>query len=311
MTIGKEHHFAFIMNINHMVDAQSYTLMPGYELRRAVPNEVESIKKIIDQLPSDNPLVRHHSLWESRLPHEGALETLPADQWRYFVITFDGTIESAQKVADIQSAFNLGPVELEVGFTAHLRSMGIEWAVQPSYFFHILRAARQGFFQDVRSDDIEAVKSIYLKIQQHDSSLFDARKTLSLLSQLKGFPHESPLRFLGYFAILESLLTHNPKPGDPYDSITRQIQKKVVLLDNRFERRIDYKPFGKAKPETIWSKMYDYRSCLAHGGTPDFRGDHAVLKDQEHALSLLKETVKSTIVQAMTEPQLLLDLREC
>ena len=315
MTTGNNDYFAFVMNINNMVDAPTHTLTPGYNLRRAIPGEVEIIKEIITQLPSDNPLVRHHSLWECRLPHDGALESLPPAQWRYFVIAFNGTDLSAAMVVEIQSAFNLGPVELEIGFTADVNAPpqppGYGWAAQPSYYFHILRAARQGFFRDVHSDDIETVKSIYQKIQHHDPGLFDIRKTLSLLSQLKGLPHESPLRFLGYFAMLESLLTHAPNPNDPYDSITRQVKKKVVLLDNRFERRIDYTPFGGAAPEKIWSKMYAYRSLLAHGGNPEFKGELVALEDHEHALNLLKETVKSTIVQALTEPQLLLDLREC
>ncbi len=49
--------------------------------------------------------------------------------------------------------------------------------------------------------------------------------------QLKALPHFSPLRFLGYFAMLESLLTHAPNPSDPYDSITRQVQKRRALLE--------------------------------------------------------------------------------
>ncbi len=308
------------MNINHMVDAPSYTLVPGYELRPATVSEIRIIKMIIAELPADNFLVNDGLFWECRWPHfGGTIERVSQDQWRYFVIAFNGTEKSAETVEDIQSAFDLSPIELERGFTG---SYGLPTqppgtygaASRPVMFFHILREAqsqRNSFFKDISRNDLEITKKIYLEIQQNNNTPSDVRKILSQLRELKGLPHESPLRFLGYFAILESLLTHDPKPGDPYDSITRQVQKKVALLDHRFERHIDYTPFGDTSSEKIWSRMYGYRSCLAHGGTPDFGRDLKVLIDHEHALNLLKETVKSTVVQALAEPQLLFDLREC
>jgi hypothetical protein len=57
--------------------------------------------------------------------------------------------------------------------------------------------------------------------------------------------------------------------------------------------------------------MYACRSKVAHGGVPDFTKDLQLLKSYDHALALVKETTKSVIVQALREPQLLADLREC
>ena len=57
--------------------------------------------------------------------------------------------------------------------------------------------------------------------------------------------------------------------------------------------------------------MYGYRSLIAHGGEPDFTGKLSLLKDEETALKLIKETAKAVIRQALSEPQLLLDLRDC
>jgi len=116
---------------------------------------------------------------------------------------------------------------------------------------------------------------------------------------------------LGYFAILESLLTHPPKPTDPYESITRQVKKKIALLDNRWTDRIDYTRFAGTPPETVWKRMYHYRSALAHGAKPDFGRELSALQNAETALNLLKETVKAVIRYALLEPQLLVDLREC
>jgi len=111
--------------------------------------------------------------------------------------------------------------------------------------------------------------------------------------------------------VLEALLVHPPNPTDPYDSITRQVKKKVALLDHRCKRGIDYTLFGGAQPETIWTKMYAYRSNLAHGGVPTFDGELRILENQSNALALIKQTVKTILRQAPLEPQLVADLRDC
>jgi hypothetical protein len=116
---------------------------------------------------------------------------------------------------------------------------------------------------------------------------------------------------LGHFAVLEALLTHPPKPTDPYDSITRQVKKKLALLDHRSQPGIDYSSFAEANRETVWAKMYAYRSTLAHGGAPTFDGDLQVLGSHDNALKLVKQTAKALIRQALIEPQLLADLRDC
>jgi len=57
--------------------------------------------------------------------------------------------------------------------------------------------------------------------------------------------------------------------------------------------------------------MYAYRSSVAHGGQADFTKDLKVLKSHTQALKLIKNTTKAVIKQALQEPQLLGDLKEC
>jgi hypothetical protein len=137
------------------------------------------------------------------------------------------------------------------------------------------------------------------------------RWVASQLVALKTLPHYSPLRFLGYFALLESMLTHLPNPEDRYDSITRQVKKKIALLNERWEPKINYGPFGGAAAEKVWSKMYEYRSQIAHGGIPEFTAGLSILVNAEQALSLIIETVKAVARQSLIEPRLVKDLREC
>ena len=166
-------------------------------------------------------------------------------------------------------------------------------------------------FLDVSSKDVEEIKAVYARLQNPDSAFSADAKRLALQLRALKELSSAPIAFLGYFAILESLLTHMPKPSDPYDSITRQIKKKLILLNNRWNPKIDYSAFGKASPESVWSKMYDYRSRLAHGGEPKFEGELKLLNSHDAALTLLRETVKATIRQTTIEPQLVADLRDC
>jgi hypothetical protein len=166
-------------------------------------------------------------------------------------------------------------------------------------------------FVDVTPDIAENIAFVQDKLQACDQKLMNPTPLTEQLLELDALPYDSPLLFLGYFAILESLLTHQPRPTDTIDSITRQVKRKIVLLDNRWQPRIDYSPLPKSTPERVWSVMYSYRSCLAHGGDPDFKKDLQLLVDSDSALRILRQTVRAVLRQALVEPQLILDLRSC
>lgn len=302
--------YAFVVNVRSLGGAASHVLAPGHELRRATPIEVAVIK---DQLASMGALMgfKYMYLWEMESSGRGGIATvLPQSEWRYFVIAFRG---SNATIGDLEGTFDLAPSEVEIGFTIinDFGGRGVVWS--PGRFFAVLDSAprNDAFFLDLVASDVDEIRIVYSQLQAHNPQIIDTGRLAFQLSQLKALPHHSPLRFLGYFAVLESLLTHAPKPSDPYDSITRQVKMKLALLDARFPRKLDYASFGAANVDSIWSKMYHYRSQVAHGGAPHFAGDLAVLKSHETALALIRNTVKAVIRQAISEPQLLRDLREC
>jgi len=255
-------------------------------------------------------MARH--LWECQLPRTGRVTILPEAEWRYFVIAFRGT---NAVFAELEHAFDLATVELEIAFTMIYSEHGIGMALDSGgRLFQVLQQAlyESGFFVDLGKEQVDEISGIYGLLHKADPKVLDLTRILRELSGLKGLPYRSPLRFLGYFAVLESLLTHPPQPTDPYDSITRQIAKTLTLLNNRLPRRIDYGRFGGFQPERIWKTMYECRSTVAHGGQPDFtRGGLKHLRSYDQALGLVRETAKAVILQALREPQLLVDLREC
>src|SRR6266849_2023591 len=196
------------MNVWHLSDAASYTLSPGHELRRATADEVAVIKDTVKSL-GPAPQLLYRDLWEHRWPHSGGnIELLPEAEWRYFVIAFKG---SNATLAELESAFDLQPLEVEVGFTVVYSEFGgapvrgVIW--HPGRLFHVLDNARydDSFFVGVPASHIDELRIIHSQLQQHDHRLVDVKRLATQLSQLKGLPHGSPLRFLGYFAVLESL----------------------------------------------------------------------------------------------------------
>lgn len=85
----------------------------------------------------------------------------------------------------------------------------------------------------------------------------------------------------------------------------------MALLNNRWSPRLDYRVFDRTPVDEIWSKMYDYPSCVAHGNSPDFTKEFSLLRTPDDALSLIRDAAKAAVRYALFEPRQLADLREC
>ena len=115
------------------------------------------------------------------------------------------------------------------------------------------------------------MRDSFQRMARHDNTILDLSRVMELLRELKEPSRFSPLQILGYFAILESVLTHQPNPEDRYESITRGSLRSYPLLNRRWHLRLNYIPFGETSHEKIWKKMYAYRSSIAHGRKTGFR----------------------------------------
>jgi hypothetical protein len=138
---------------------------------------------------------------------------------------------------------------------------------------------------------------------EHPQIWHSARLYMDIPDRLE----HSELKTLGLFAVLESLLTHNPR-GDE-DSISHQIRSKVALVEKRLERAIDYSAFGSARPETIWQRLYEFRSRIAHGTPVSFDRQLQVLDDGDTVERFMWHAVRSVLRGALKEPSLFIDLK--
>jgi len=123
----------------------------------------------------------------------------------------------------------------------------------------------------------------------------------------------SEFNVIGLFAIIEMLITHNPKLEDRGDSITHQMQAKLPLLIRRFQASINHEDFlGKVDSKKVWSALYAFRSSIAHGGVADFsKGAMHVLGSADLATEFVRTVVKGLLRQLLVEPQLFQDLKNC
>lgn len=111
-------------------------------------------------------------------------------------------------------------------------------------------------------------------------------------------------------AILESLITHQPNPDDLEDSLTRQVTRKMVLLNSRFKHRLEYTECGGATEERIWKKLYMVRSLVVHGVLPDFsKSELRFLGNLEIVGRLVQAATARVMRYALEEPVHMAEVR--
>lgn len=159
---------------------------------------------------------------------------------------------------------------------------------------------------------IDELNDVFSKWRQHDHALVDLESPVRKYLRIRALPNLE-LRVLGYFALLESLITHKPDPKDPTESLMRQIRSKMLLLDDRFERKLDYENLtpGTA-PTKVWNALYEYRSNLAHGSVSDFQSKELrCLLTPGKAETFVQVALVSVMRQALEEPKLIRNLKAC
>ncbi len=167
-------------------------------------------------------------------------------------------------------------------------------------------------------DESHLMDVVSLRAKFSDATYPSIIKAFQMFRVLDIIP-SSPMKMLGYFSVVESLLSHAPTANDSADSISRQLKRNLILLNNRMcsGRTLDFDVFENTDPEKVISMLYAYRSAIAHGG--DIQSKIKSLTDKlingkNVNLSLwieayLRQMVKRVLVQALREPQLVIDLK--
>lgn len=147
-------------------------------------------------------------------------------------------------------------------------------------------------------------------------------RLLYMFEYLDNMVDSSPFKYLGYFSILEGLLTHKPNSSDNVDSIQKQLIRNINLINNRVivsgREGMNIKFFSTLKLKTIFQKLYALRSDIAHGGDYSESIDPVISlisrKDPQKEIDIykifnwLRELTKMLLMYSFVEPQLYLDL---
>jgi hypothetical protein len=243
---------------------------------------------------------------------ENGIETscipLPESKWRYYVVS---TNDNSQANHNLHLASNISDMELEISALSFFVGGGQIWrsGIIQKHFDGFPRPAKR-----IGNVELKDLAEVYQSFIAFDGDEYpEIIRAMNMLDSLSFLMENSPFHVLGLFAIIELLITHNPKLEDRGDSITHQMQSKIPLLSRRFQKALNYSEFFlDAKEQKVWAALYKYRSAMAHGGVSDFsNGDLKVLKDAKNADLFLKEVVKSLLRHSLKEPQLYRDLRNC
>jgi hypothetical protein len=303
--------YSFVLTNAVLEDECSHDIAPGHVLAKATDEQIAEIKYFLGRSFDYS----HGFPWEYapvKTDNGYSFPTGPREQWRYRVVNFEGPNEHIEELEWAMQLckddLEIGPTLISIGGKPH----GIMHNPLLLSSFHAARSMMLGVPKSISTASIKEIPSYYQLIKTTLVSYPAFQRVFREFASLKALPRKSRFLTLGYFILLESVVTHQPSSSDSGDSLNRQIKSKMALLENRFCRKLDWTGFDACKSnDQLWSKLYAYRSHLAHGVAIDFKKAHKALKDDEAVRAFMQEAVKLVLIQVLKEPQLLLDLQQC
>ncbi len=276
------------------------------------------MKEIRERLSLFNTLLvasdHQRRLYEAETVIEGperqTERELPPGKWLYWVVTFSGQ----EEIASLQIAFALlrNDLLLDMVFARSDLGTALSWYPGSVFHFYSFSVFQPLVAQMVTRRELEEVRQAWSRLKEAYSKWPNLYKSAARFKVLGEISERSEIKVIGYFSVIESLMTHAPELTEPMDSLTHQMKTKMNLLRKMFPRPMDYQnAFGVDDGDKVWSKLYDYRGKLAHGDDADFEKGLRLLKSRHNAMAFLRETAKLLLLVALREPQLIADLKRC
>lgn len=312
----------FILNHIDVKGDLPLQIIPDHTFRKAHKNEIEEIEKVlsISQPPATNiNRERYRSIIRSE-ESEGRtsynFEKLSESDWKYWVIAFNGWNEKLHEIEkcalllepDLDFGFQiLYEYEYQTGEVAAHTYMPINLVEKYTSHENSMTNAKE-----ISTNELKKISKFYELTCNLKPEYSYINHALENFLSIRRIPERSELLVVGYFSIIEALITHAPRLTETLDSIGHQIRNKQVLLRKKFSRKIANDLYFKDASELkIWQKLYSYRSCLAHGNIPDFSKEFQILVDNRSILAFLKENIKELFKIALNDPEFMTDFKKC
>jgi hypothetical protein len=302
--------------ISNVLDAHvalPIDITPTLRIAKADGAQIEVIQRLLTQISGGFPNSRiyYENHWvetkESDTSSRSTPHPLRREDWRYYVVSYSGSeteaykfLRAANLTCPALSSFAEVHTEGEYG-TGQALGWGIDQVV--GTLAHLTPHSHRAEVLDAAAAD--ELRGSYERFTALDSKKHSGiAHAIELLSGLRRIPHGSDLLVLGLFAVIEMLLTHKPNDKEIGDSLLHQISTKIPLLSARLSSPLDYGGFERATEVKVWKRLYEYRSTVAHGGTPDFNGSLSLLRNRDVAVAFLEGATRRLLRHALNEPVL-------
>ena len=308
--------FAFVLNPYLYWSALPLEVAPGVALDRAGPEEREAIVALVKDLGG-------LAKWGMLFAHEPiAREVRDSPEWdrilwpreTYWVLRFTADAQSIERLCE---ASQLCDCEFELGSVFPPPGTFMPHVTFPDSFFHYTQVRWSGDAQQLDTEDLRSVNSLHLRLadfrasEENDAARRSVVRLFDKFIALSAGKRHGELPLLGYFALIEGLITHDPHPG-VRDSITHQLSTKMPLLMKRFTRPLAFSDFvDEDDPGKLWRLLYKLRSRIAHGEEGFSAAQDRQLRDTTSVFKLVRESLKRLFVLALHEPEFLFDLKAC
>lgn len=291
----------------------------NYYLKLANPNQIMAIKSFVntDALLKLNWAPIH--IYENEIildrKEDGSVTIdqvpLAPQDFRYWII------EYPEYEVDENMLPSISLLSKDLTMIAQIHGYGSGYFdIQRAVAFYASQQLGSSEPTEINEQDLQEFEVIYNSVVEFKKSSFESSsigKSLKDFIETQEIGLKSPFKIIALFSVIESLLTTNNKNSD--QSINRQLQKKIKLLNNQFNIRIDFFSYFKGPntltEEKIIEALYTYRSKIAHGDYYDFDNELQILGKHERTYEFLNLLTKRLLLFAINNCQLMLDLKEC
>lgn len=305
----------------------------GWTLERPSAEEVEAFRAILATFFSASVFFgtivgSPYEATKSGGDADGVLHSwdLPALQWRYAVVREKGpqldrvALTQALRISDGNIWVALWPNPRQLDPQRPSNAVFVPGG-NPHDVWQYFSTAMNAMPE--KPDLLEIREVVELRSNLDGARYPEVVRSLALFLEIDILPERTKQKFLAYFSVIESLLTHAPQPNDSVDTLTRQLKRNIIVLSNRLppSRSLGIAMFkngtDRVSPPTVVSQLYGYRSAAAHGDDTEKylkwfsrnKPDTWSADTDAEVHSFVRRLTKRLLIAAMTEPQLVVDLK--
>lgn len=293
-------------------------ILPGHFLRRAREREIPVIREFLGQRlahGSNFPAWQRFEwlVTDSNGQIQAQIIGVPPERWRYWVVAFNGKDQRLHEIARVSPLLTPDIDMPLLIYFEELDQQGREsaraWGMRMGDSFDPMKMSLP---RAITREELSRILKLVEQVTAVSTAFPFVAHALDNYLSVRAIDRVSEMRIVGFFSVIEALITHKPRRVETLDSIGHQVSSKAVLLRKRFGRDIDPANYFDPIPEPkLWDKLHEYRSRIAHGESTDIAADLSVLRNRDSVDRFLRAFAKELIVFGLHDPAFLADLKPC